>query len=78
VRVEVSDDGGETWTDAALDRPLGTFAWRGWRFDWEARPGEHELLCRATDSAGNVQPLQGVWNHGGYSNNAVQRVRVKV
>jgi DMSO/TMAO reductase YedYZ molybdopterin-dependent catalytic subunit len=78
VRVEVSDDGGETWADAALDAPLGEHAWRGWRFDWQARPGEHELMCRATDSAGNVQPLEGVWNHGGYQNNAVQRVRVKV
>jgi sulfane dehydrogenase subunit SoxC len=78
VRVEVSADGGETWRDAALDPPLGEHAWRGWRADWEARPGEHELLCRATDSAGNVQPLTGTWNHGGYQNNAVQRVRVKV
>lgn len=78
VRVGVSDDGGQTWADAALDPPLGEHAWRGWRFDWDARPGEHELLCRATDAAGNVQPLEGSWNHGGYQNNAVQRVRVKV
>jgi sulfane dehydrogenase subunit SoxC len=78
VRVEVSDDGGETWADAALDPPLGPHAWRGWRFDWAARPGEHELLCRATDSAGNMQPLEGFWNHGGYQNNAVQRVPVKI
>ena len=78
VRVEVSGDGGDTWADAVLDPPLGEHAWRGWHADWEARPGEHELLCRATDAAGNVQPLEGAWNHGGYQNNAVQRVRVKV
>jgi len=35
-------------------------------------------MCRATDAAGNTQPLTGAWNHGGYCNNAVQRVRVKV
>jgi len=78
TRVEVSDDGGTTWTDAQLDPPLGEFAWRGWRLDWDATPGEHELCCRATDSAGNSQPLTATWNHGGYCNNAVQRVRVKV
>jgi DMSO/TMAO reductase YedYZ molybdopterin-dependent catalytic subunit len=78
ARVEVSDDGGRAWADAELDAPLGEFAWRGWRFDWDATPGEHELCCRATDSAGNSQPLTATWNHGGYCNNAVQRVRVKV
>jgi DMSO/TMAO reductase YedYZ molybdopterin-dependent catalytic subunit len=78
VRVEVSGDGGATWTDAALDPPLGEHAWRGWRADWRAGPGEHELLCRATDAAGNVQPLEAEWNHGGYQNNAVQRVPVKI
>ena len=54
------------------------FAWHGWRFDWDATPGEHELCCRATDSAGNSQPPTGAWNHGGYCNNAVQRVPVMV
>ena len=76
TRVEVGVDG--DWRRAELDEPLGERAWRGWRCEWDARPGEHELMCRATDSAGNVQPLEAVWNHGGYCNNAVQRVRVKV
>lgn len=76
VRVEVALDG--DWRDAALDTALGKYAWRGWHYEWNAEPGDHELMCRATDSAGNTQPLTGVWNHGGYCNNAVQRVRVKV
>ena len=76
VRVEVAVDG--EWSDAELEPPVGEHAWRGWSFAWDARPGEHELSCRATDSAGNTQPLTGAWNHGGYCNNAVQRVRVKV
>src|SRR3954469_2550391 len=78
TRVEFSADGGAAWADAELDAPLGEFAWRGWRFDWEAAPGEHELCCRATDSAGNSQPPTGIWNHGGYCNNGVQRVPVEV
>jgi sulfane dehydrogenase subunit SoxC len=77
-RVEVSLDGGASWEDAVLDEPLGEFAWRGWRFDWDAPPGEHVLCCRAADGAGNVQPLEPAWNLGGYCNNAVQRVHVTV
>jgi sulfane dehydrogenase subunit SoxC len=75
-RVEVSTDGGTTFTDATLEPPLGPHAWRGWRFDWDASPGEHVLSSRATDAAGNTQPLETPWNLKGYSNNAVERIRV--
>ena len=77
--VEVSTDGGETWSEAELeDASLGPWAWRGWSLTWRAAPGEHVLCSRARDAAGNVQPLEPVWNVGGYSNNAVQRVAVTV
>lgn len=33
------------------------FAWVQWTVDWTAHEGPHTLLCRATDSNGNVQPL---------------------
>jgi DMSO/TMAO reductase YedYZ molybdopterin-dependent catalytic subunit len=78
ARVEVSVDGGASWADAELDAPLGEWAWRGWRYAWEAEPGEHELCSRATDAAGNVQPLQAEWNVEGCCNNSVQSVRVTV
>ena len=77
-RVEFSDDGGATWADATLREPVGEFAWRGWVHRWDAVPGEHVLCCRATDGAGNVQPLEPEWNWDGVCNNAVQRVKVVV
>jgi predicted extracellular nuclease len=40
--------------------------------------GVHELSCRATDAAGNTQPLEPPWSVGGYINNAVQQVQVVV
>ena len=77
-RVEVSADGGSTWAEAELDPPEGRWAWRGWRFRWDAEPGEYVLCSRARDEAGNEQPLEPAWNLGGYANNAVQTVRVTV
>ena len=79
LRVDVSVDGGSTWSDAELTRELeGPWAWCGWSFAWDAVQGEHVLCCRATDESGESQPLEPEWNIGGYENNAVQRVSVLV
>ncbi|MGI9426593.1 MAG: sulfite oxidase [Hyphomicrobiaceae bacterium] len=76
AKVEVAVDG--HWQEATLDQELGRYAWRGWRYEWEAPPGEHELMCRATDSNGNVQPLEPRFDYAGFGNNAVQRQWVTV
>ena len=78
--VEVSADGGVNWSPAELQADQRSpWAWRGWSFEWTPlREGEHELACRATDDAGNVQPSEVPWNVGGYANNAIQRVSVTV
>ena len=79
TRVEVSADGGETWSDAELEPLESRWGWRGWRFEWAAdEPGDYVLCCRARDEAGNVQPDEADWNIGGYSNNSPQRVSVTV
>jgi sulfane dehydrogenase subunit SoxC len=77
-RVEVSTDGGASFAPARLDDPIGPAAWRGWRFDWDAAAGEHVVSSRATDPAGNTQPLEPPWNLKGYANNAVERIVVRV
>lgn len=75
-RVEFGVD--DDWTLATLDKAIGPHAWRGWHVDWEAVPGHHILACRATDSAGQRQPITPVWNLSGFANNAVQRIEVAV
>jgi len=77
-RVEVSTDGGATWADAELEAPLGDRAWRGWSFAWDAPPGRSVLCSRATDAAGNAQPVEPPWNLKGYVNNGVERIPVTV
>jgi hypothetical protein len=79
VRVEVSVDGGRRWAEAELDPPIGPRAWRGWSFLWEpSATGRHELCSRATDAAGNVQPVTADWNLKGYANTSVERIAVSV
>ncbi len=79
ARVEVSVNGGATWADADLGpAPPSPSSWRAWSFPWDAGRGEHELLVRATDDAGNVQPDDPPWNYGGFMNNTPHRVSVLV
>jgi hypothetical protein len=77
-RVEVSVNGGSSWSEAALDAPTHEFAWQAWSFDWQATPGRHTLSVRATDSDGVVQPVDQPWNYQGMGNNIAQRVEVLV
>ena len=67
-RVEVSTDGGGTWQPAALSErlPPGTAApqsaeaaenaWRQWGYTYEPPEGEHEVVVRAVDGTGTLQP----------------------
>jgi len=79
ARVEVSTDGGATWSQARLGRAYSEYAATPWSFLWTPpRPGTYTLVARATDAAGNLQPLESRWNTYGYGNNVVQWVRVTV
>jgi DMSO/TMAO reductase YedYZ molybdopterin-dependent catalytic subunit len=77
--VEVSTDGGTTWAPAEVDEPTHDHSWQSWSYMWDATaPGPHELSCRASDSAGNIQPVEQYWTARGMGNNMVQRVPVVV
>ncbi|PHQ40511.1 molybdopterin-binding oxidoreductase [Halorubrum persicum] len=54
-RVEVSTDGGDSWTDATLSDPLpDADVWRQWRHVFDP-DGEHEVVVRAVDGEGARQ-----------------------
>jgi sulfite oxidase len=78
ARVDVSIDGGASWSQAQLLEDLGSWAWRHWRIAVDLAPGEHEILVRAWDSSAATQPEDeaALWNPKGYVNNARPRVRV--
>jgi hypothetical protein len=75
-RVELAVNG--AWRDAVVEAQQGEHAWQRWHAAWDARPGEHELACRATDCTGERQPLEPPWDLSGFGNNGVQRVMVSV
>ena len=78
-RVEVSLDGGQTWQDSLLDRPLGPYGFR--RFSLQTglmRPGTYRILSRATNLAGEKQVDKLKPNPGGYHNNLPRQITVTV
>jgi sulfite oxidase len=80
ARVEVSTDGGASWHDATFTSPARPFVWRLWESHVSLGTGEHQLVCRATDSTGATQPPDAapLWNAKGYVNNAWDRVTALV
>jgi DMSO/TMAO reductase YedYZ molybdopterin-dependent catalytic subunit len=57
--VEVSTDGGSTWTEAELTEPLpGRSVWRQWKYEYQPPGGRHEVVVRATDGEGSLQPKE--------------------
>lgn len=56
--VEVSADGGISWSPAELLGPQAPYSWTMWEYLWEvAVPGSYSLLARATSASGRVQPM---------------------
>jgi DMSO/TMAO reductase YedYZ molybdopterin-dependent catalytic subunit len=78
VKVEVSIDGGASWTPAALGHDQARYAWRLWSYERKVKGGDYTILSRATDSQGRTQPSSPAWNPSGYLYNAVDQVKIHV
>jgi sulfite dehydrogenase (cytochrome) subunit A len=74
--VVVSIDNGESWTPAKLGKDLGKNSFREWTLPIKLVPGIYDLRVRATNNAGDTQPMQPLWDPAGYSRNVVETVRV--
>lgn len=73
--VEVSVDGGSTWTTAQLEGESGIGRWQVFRSTQQSEgPGPITVCVRARDSAGNIQPEQPQWNPSGYLWNGWHKV----
>lgn len=65
--VDVSTDGGHTWTEATLLGPHAPFSWTLWEYLWETgAAGQYLLMARARSAGGRIQPSSHDPLHGGY------------
>jgi mono/diheme cytochrome c family protein len=79
ARVEISTDGGASWTPARLTGPQLKYTWRRFECDVALMKEEvYTILSRATDTRGVSQPLVAQWNPAGYLWNAPDQIRVEV
>ncbi len=80
--VAISLDGGKTWEEAILDDgEHGRYSFRAFRYTFNpGKYGEQKIMARATNLAGEVQPLAEEigWNHGGYKYNGIDTVTIEV
>ena len=79
--VEVSADGGRSWTEAEIQSEVGKHKPVRFRIPWRWNGQPAVLQSRAVDSAGNVQPtrsqaLQNVAPGFSYHYNGIQSWRV--
>jgi sulfite dehydrogenase len=77
AKVQISMDGGASWTDARLGADQGRFAFRPWSASVHLPPGQHVLMARATSHTGETQPMVQRWNPSGYMRNVVEAVPVR-
>ena len=75
-RVQVSADGGQTWTDATLAQDLGRYSFRGWEASIMLAAGRHALKVRAVANSGETQPVEQPWNPAGYLLNRIETTTV--
>jgi len=78
-KVEISSDGGQRWREAKLGQDLGRFSFREWTLAITfSSKGATQLMVRASNSAGETQPLQADWNPGGYRRHVVETYHLTV
>lgn len=78
--VEISTNGGSTWSNATLLGESKPNTWRLWEFVWQtpAKAGKATLIARATDSFGRSQAAKRDSDLGTYMINHLLPIEVEV
>lgn len=77
--VIISVDEGVTWKKARLGKDMGKYSWMQFFFQWQPeKPGRYTIMAKATNSVGESQPFDAVWNQPGYFWNKVEKTVVTV
>jgi DMSO/TMAO reductase YedYZ molybdopterin-dependent catalytic subunit len=80
AKVELSTDGGTTWSEAKLLGESTHNAWRLWEFNWQTPGvgGKQILVVRASDSLGRTQPAERDRDRGTYMISHLLPITVEV
>ena len=74
--VEVSTDGGTSWTPTTLGADEGRYSFRAWQTTLDLPPGDATLMLRATNTDGLTQPATPNWNPSGFMRNVIETTRL--
>jgi hypothetical protein len=75
--VELSVNGGRTWHAAALGADEGRYSFRLWSMRLAALPpGPCRLAVRCTNSAGETQRFDPIWNPSGFMRNVIEQITI--
>jgi len=75
--VDISIDGGSTWTAATLGEDLGRFAFRTFSFGvLMPTKGNYKIMARATNKIGQSQASALIANPAGYHHNVIQTLNL--
>jgi DMSO/TMAO reductase YedYZ molybdopterin-dependent catalytic subunit len=72
--VEISTNGGKTWTAATLGADNGKFGLRTWTYAFTPPRGRTNVMARATNAIGQGQTAALILNPAGYHHNVMQSV----
>jgi hypothetical protein len=76
--VQVSDDGGLSWSRVQLGPDLGRYSFREWSAAWTpSRSGGYTLMVRAFNAIGESQGYEPLWNPAGYLRNVIERTEIQ-
>ncbi len=81
TKVDISTDGGQTWSPVDVLHPKSGYSWSRWEHNWRpSGPGSYTLMSRATNDKGETQPMEfpNKWDGRGYANNMVFPYEVEV
>jgi DMSO/TMAO reductase YedYZ molybdopterin-dependent catalytic subunit len=76
--VEVSTDGGQSWTLAMLGGDLGKFSFREFHHKFKPDAGSYVVMVRAVNNRGDTQVTDLIFNPAGYHHNVVPRIKIEV
>lgn len=77
-RVEISTDGGKHWQNTELMSSAREYCWCLWKATVSIDSSTQQLMIRAIDSSGAIQPETANWNMKGYLFNAWYRTEIRV